>query len=133
MTRARTVIVFSIALTIGLLVGGSAVAWFYSHFLLAQSLATSAAAGVGNKVAILKSLKAGDSREVSDLLEIELDSDLIVLGLVPESTIDERMSRAIARAAEYRTTSPYKSGDPQVDSAVASVLSKHRVAKTKEK
>jgi hypothetical protein len=116
-----------------LLAGGSAVAWFYSHFLLAQSLATSAAAGVGNKVAILKSLKAGDSKEVADLLEIELDGDLIVLSLVPESTIDERMSRAIARAAEYRTTSPYKSGDPQVDSAVASVLSKHRAVKSKEK
>jgi len=133
MTRVRIAIVCSVVLVIGLLAGGSAVAWFYGHFLLSQSLASSAAAGVGNKVVILKSLKAGESNKVAVLLETELDGDLVILGLVPESTIDDRMSRAIARAADYRTAYPYKSGDPVVDSAVSDVLSKHRLAKSQGK
>jgi hypothetical protein len=133
MTRGRIAIVCSIVLVIGLLAGGSVVAWFYSHFLLTQSLATSAAAGVGSKVAILKSLKAAESDKAAVLLETELDGDLVILGLVPESTIDERMSRAIARAADYRAAYPYKSGDRVVDSAVSEVLTKHRLAQDQGK
>src|SRR5258706_9645366 len=101
MTKSRIAIVCGTVLVVGLLAGGSAAAWFYGQVLLTQSLALSAAAGVGNKVAILKSLRAGDSQQVATLLEIELDGDLVVLGLVPESAIDDRMSRAIARAADY--------------------------------
>jgi len=129
MTKSRIAIVCGTVLVVGLLAGGGAVAWFYGQVLLTQSLALSAAAGVGNKVAILKSLRAGDSQKVAALLEIELDGDLVVLGLVPESSIDDRMSRAIARAADYRATSPYKSGDPVVATAVSDVLSRHRLAK----
>src|SRR5262245_45580 len=133
MSKSRAVVVCTIVLIVGLLVGGGSTAWFYSQFLLPQSLATSAAAGVGNKVAVLKALKTGDSTKVTSLLETELNGDLIILGLVPGSTIDARMSRAIARAADYRAASPYSSGDPVVDSAVSDVLSKHRLAQSGEK
>jgi len=126
MSKLRIAIVCTIVVVVSLVAGGGSTAWFYGHFVLPQSLATSAAAGVGNKVAILKALKAGDSAKVVALLETELNGNLVVLNLVPPSTIDERMSRAIARAAEYRAAYPYKSGDPVVESAVSDVLSRHR-------
>ena len=129
MTNTRVLLICSGAFIAGVAVGGGAI-WAMTERATAQAIANDAAAGVGGKVLVLKSLRDGDAPKASEMLESMLDSDLVTLGLVPEATINPPMVRAIARAADYRSGHPYNSGDPVVDSAVSDILSKYRVARS---
>ena len=132
MTNTRIVLICSGVFIAGVAVGGGVI-WAMTERATAQAIANDAAAGVGGKVLVLKALRGGDASKASAMLESMLDSDLVTLGLVPDATINPPMKRAIARAADYRTEHPYKSGDPIVDPAVSDVLSKHRLPKDQGK
>jgi hypothetical protein len=129
MSNSRRSLLFALVFAAGALIGGGAAAWLYPSARSTEALANAAAAGLGNKLAVLESLRRGDSTNAVTLLETHLDGELVILGLLPDSAIDPRMSRAIARAAEYRSRFPYRTNDPTVDSAVAAILAKHRTKK----
>ena len=132
MTNTRVVLICTAVFVAGVAVGAAAI-WVMTERATAQAIANDAAAGVGGKVPVLKALRDGDALKASAMLESLLDSDLVTLSLVPETTINPTMKRAIARAADYRAEHPYKSGDPVVDPAISDVLAKHRLAKDQGK
>jgi hypothetical protein len=96
-----------------------------------QALAHSATAGVGTNTRILSAVRQGNTAEAALLLETSLDSDLVVLGLLPDTVLDPATKRAIARAAAYRAQYPHKSGEPIVAEAVARILAEHAKAGAK--
>jgi Flp pilus assembly protein CpaB len=110
---------------------GATVAWRMKSAETVNAIAQSAAAGVGTKTYVLSAVRKGDMPEATALLETSLDSDLVTLGLVPDSVLDSATKRAIARAAAYRAMYPYKSGEPLVAEAVARVLAEHAEAGAK--
>ena len=126
------VLVCSGVFAVGAAIGGGAI-WMMTAHSSEQAIAYDAAAGVGGKIFVLEALRGGDTSKASAMLESMLDSDLVALDLVPETTINPPMRRVIGRAADYRTRYPYKSGDPVVESAVSDILSKYRIAKGQEK
>ena len=126
MTRARTAVLALAVFVAGVGVGGGLAAWFYDQFVMSRHLSASAASGVGNKVALLRAVRAGDTKQAVQLLEIGLDGDLVVLGLLPRSVIDAPTSRILSRAATYREKHPYKSGDAEVDVAIEALLEKYK-------
>jgi hypothetical protein len=88
-----------------------------------RAIATAAAAGAGTKVFVLEQLRSGNDTRAISMLETSLDSDLVTIGLVPESATEATIGGVVRRVARYRTDNPYRSGDPVVDNAVSAVLS----------
>ena len=132
MTTTRIVLACCGVFAAGATIGGGAI-WMTTSLSTGQAIAYNAAAGIGGKIFVLEALRGGDSSKASAMLESMLDSDLVVLNLVPETTINPPMKRVVGRAADYRVRYPYKSGDPVVDSAVSDILSKYRIVKDQEK
>jgi len=132
MTTTRIALLCSGVFAVGAVVGGG-VAWMKTSLSTEQAIAYSAAAGIGGKLFVLEALRGGDTSKASAMLESMLDSDLVALNLVPDTTINPPMKRVIGRAADYRVRYPYKSGDPVIDSAVSDILLKYRPTQSREK
>lgn len=112
----------------GAIAGGGLAAWFCDRLVMSRQLSASAASGVGNKVAVLRAVRAGDTSGAVLVLESALDGDLVILGLLPDSVIDPPTGRILSRAATYREKHPYKSGDTEVDMAISDLLQKYKTA-----
>jgi hypothetical protein len=121
---------FVLWLVIGLLIGGTA-GWFaagryYSRWAQ-QFVSAGALPELGDAYHPLKALRAGDTNEAIDLLEIQLDGAIIQLSaMVPEER-DEKMKaayvRALTRVREYRAAYPRKTGIADLDEGVVDALS----------
>jgi hypothetical protein len=128
MTRARAALLSVLTFVIGAVVGGGVLAWSYSMFVMEPVVANSAAAEAGNNLVVLESLRSGDIEKAITMLEIYLDGHVVVLGLLPESSMDPMKSRLLNRVAQYRARFPRHSTDAEIDKAVADVLEKHRAS-----
>jgi predicted phosphoribosyltransferase len=133
MTRTRGIVLTVAVFIAGLACGGVAVAWILSEFLLASSLASSAAAAAFGNTVALEAIRAGDTAKASSTLESFLDSNLITLNALPASQKDESIQKILRRTAQYRAQNPRKSSEPVVDSAVSELLSKYPPKKNREK
>ena len=123
MPRAGLVALSVAAFVVGASVAGAGV-WLLTKHSTTDAVAQAASAGLGNKLRVLDALRKGDTNAAIAALEIQLDSDLVVLGLVPESALGPATKRAIGRAATYRIRYPHSSGDATIDSAVKDAMSK---------
>jgi len=78
-------------------------------------------------ILILEQLRARQTSEAVDLLELQLDGALIDLGASLEATPEKARQpialAALRRARQYRTRFPRKTGNPSVDAAVARAFS----------
>ena len=124
MNKIAVVLIATATFVVGAIVGGVAVAWFYSSVLMEPGLRSAATAGASVKLAVLTSIRAGETEKATNLLESLLDVDILTLGVLREETKrDETVERAVGRAAEYRKSHPYRSGQAEVDQRVERVLS----------
>jgi hypothetical protein len=58
------------------------------------------------------------------VLEVAVNTNVLVIGGVPESDrVEEGIRRVLRRTADYRAKYPYKSSYPELDADVAKVLS----------
>jgi Flp pilus assembly protein CpaB len=130
MKTVRIVLLCVAVLALGAAAGASVV-WRMTSTEATQAIASAAAAGVGTKTYILNAVRNGETVKAAQMLETSLDSDLVTLGVVPDTMLDPATKRAIARAAAYRAKYPYKSGEPIVAEAVARILGEHAQAGAK--
>lgn len=120
MSKRTAVILAVAALIVGILAGGWSVAFFYSRFTSLMVL-SSLSGEASTSVAELRWLRAGDTTNVIELLEIHLDGDLI--GLTPflndrsAFNRDPMYIKSLQTAKDYRTQFPRKSGSPDLDAA----------------
>jgi hypothetical protein len=121
---------FILWLVIGLIIGGLS-GWFIAgrqYGRWAEGFVTAGALPeLGDAYHPLKALRAGDTNEALDLLEMQLDGAIIQLSSVLPLQKDEKMKaayvRALTRARDYRATYPRKSGSAELDEGVAEALS----------
>ena len=122
MSKRAAIILAVVALIVGAVAGGWSVAVFYDRFtswLVIGSLTADASTTVSD----LRYLRAGDTTNVVELLEIKLDGDLI--GLVPfladprQFKRDPSYIKTLQRVRDYRAQFPHKSDSPEVDEGAA--------------
>jgi hypothetical protein len=121
MKRGAVIVISLGAFAAGIAVGVF-VAWRVNESSSAHALATAGAAGAGVKVFVLEHVRLGNGTRAASLLETSLDSDLVTIGLTPQSATDPTIRGIVRRVAQYRTDNPHKSGDAIVDDAVSAVL-----------
>ncbi len=122
MSKTRAFLLALAALVIGAVAGGGGVSKFWGRFtgdLSAGSMAAEASTTVG----ILKRLRAGDSTNAVELLEIKLDGALIGLGAflpnIPEARRDPLHIKVVRTARDYRAQFPRTNDSPEIAEGVA--------------
>jgi len=124
--RKRTAIIFAVAaLFVGVVSGGWAVGYFYSRFtsrLVLSSLTSEALSSVYE----LKNLRAGDTTNTIEILEIRLDGYLIGLTAFlddrREFDRDPSYVKSLQKVKDYRTHFPRKTDSPEVDAGADKVF-----------
>jgi hypothetical protein len=119
----RLILVALISALAGVGIGALAASWYWLEFnarFMTSNLVLRTQADLVTRVKVLESLRAGDSRGATNLLEVLLDGDLIAAGaLVREGhQFSEHARRAVALALEARRVSGYEPSDASVRSAV---------------
>jgi hypothetical protein len=111
MNKKIAIILIIIAFLIGAGSGFFLTNYFWSNFM-GKFYSTSLSAQTGMDVQLLKSLRSNNVTNAIDLLEIELDSSIVGLGVylnnVPQSKRDSIQIKMLQRAKEYRSQFPYK-------------------------
>ena len=110
----------------GVVFGGLAVGWSFSHFLLASSLKNSAALAALVETVALDSIRAGDSGKAVSTLEASLDANLLTLHGLIESHPDESVGRILRGVADYRAKNPRSPKDQIGSAEISALLSKYR-------
>ena len=118
MSKRAAIILAVVTLLVGIVAGGWAVADFYGHFTMRLILGQ-LTAEASTTTATLKRLRAGNTTNTVELLEIKLDGDLIGLGAMLTDTLelksDPQYIKTLQMVRDYRTQFPRKSGSPEVD------------------
>jgi len=122
MSKTHAFLLALAALVIGAVGGGWAVSKFWGRFT--SNLSTgSMAAEASTTVGILKRLRAGDSTNAVELLEIKLDGALVGLGAflpeIPEARRDPLHIKVIRTARDYRAQFPRTNDSPEIAEAIA--------------
>jgi glucose dehydrogenase len=118
MSKRAAIILAVLTLLIGIVAGGWAVGLFYGR-LTTRLIVGQLTAEASTTTVILKRLRAGNTTNAVELLEIKLDGDLIGLGAMladpREFKRDPQYIKTIQMVRDYRTQFPRKSGSPEVD------------------
>lgn len=126
MSRIRVVITAAVVFVVGAIVGGGAVGWAYSEFLLQPAGISAASTEAATNLAALRFIREGKTENAVALLETVLDGNLICLDMFPEDRLSKQTFAILGRAAAYRKTYPYTSSDPSVNQHISEMLAKHR-------
>lgn len=109
----------------GSITGGSSVAIFEKRSA-ENALISQLAAEASTTVVVLERLRAGNTTNAVECLELSLDSDLLGLGLLldgrelkRELKRDPSNIQAIQMVRVYRTFYPHKFGSPEAEQAAA--------------
>lgn len=123
----RTIIVAVFALAAGI-VGGAFTALHFGSRFVGQSDITGEVAEAALIVKALEQLRVKDIVAASELLEARLDGAVINMSVVDSSGFgvetDAKVRGVLREVSDYRQRFPRKTGQPNVDAAVASALSK---------
>jgi hypothetical protein len=120
MSKKAAIILAVAALFIGIVAGGWSVAFYYGRFtgwMVTSNLTSDAV----TSVAEIKMLRAGQTTNTVELLEMRIDGDLI--GLTPfladRREFDRNPSniKALQTVKDYRTKYPRKSESAELDAA----------------
>jgi hypothetical protein len=118
MSKNAAIILAVITLLIGVVAGGWAVGIFYGR-LTTRLIIGQLTAEASTTTVTLKRLRAGNTTNAVELLEIKLDGDLIGLGAMltdpRELKSDPQYIKTLQMVRDYRTQFPRKSSSPEVD------------------
>ncbi len=118
MSKKAAIILAVMTLLIGIAAGGWAVGMFYSR-LTARLIVGQLTAEASTTTVTLKRLRAGNTTNAVELLEIKLDGDLIGLGAMladpREFKSDPQHIKTLQMVKDYRAQFPRKTGWPEVD------------------
>ena len=122
-SKPAAIILAVVALLVGVVAGGWSVAAFHGR-LTSRLFISSLTLDTSTTVDTLRRLRAGDTPNAVELLEIQLDGDLIGLGTFfiadpRELKRDPSYSRTLQMARDYRAQFPRKSRSPKIDEDVA--------------
>ena len=118
MSKKAAIILAVAALLVGVIAGGWSVAALYGR-ITSRVVIGSLTSDASMAVVQLKHLRAGDTTNVIELMEIKLDGDLI--GLTPfiddprELKSDPVYFDTLRHVRDYRTQFPHKSDLPETD------------------
>jgi hypothetical protein len=87
--------------------------------LLSDMNAQRSATEVAFNTRILNELRSGKTNAAIELLEIRLDGGLTAFDSPDELNYRQKYGKILKSAKEYRSKHPYKSGNPEIDVAVA--------------
>jgi hypothetical protein len=121
--RSRSSITFALAaLIVGIVIGGGGFAALYGRFTNHFFITSSATEAV-TTVVILKQLRAGNTTNAVEILEMKLDEDLMTLGSFLDNPRDLKSDphyiKTLQMARDYRIQFPHNSSSPLVDEATA--------------
>ena len=114
-------VVFFIAGAAGGVFGGF---YFGAEWLLNRWVAEQAG-DIKGHIDVLKALRAGNTGQAIEMLEVLVDDDLVVLepeGYRLHRGVRDEMYAALRAAQQYRADQPRKSKRPHVDEMVRNVL-----------
>jgi hypothetical protein len=122
----RVAIIFAVvSLLIGIAVGGWTVAYVYGH-LTTRLAVSQLTAEASMTTATLKCLRAGETTNAVEILELQLDGDLLQLGSYlddpHEITSDPTYIKTLQIVKDYRTQFPRKSRSIEVDAGADKVF-----------
>lgn len=110
----------------GLVCGG----WLLSHYYsgwLDSYISNASSAGIADRYAVLKALRAGDTNQAANFLEQQMDGQILLYaGMkshVSVGAIDRADIRLLKSVRDYRATYPHIGDAGAVDKTVASILS----------
>ena len=126
MKKIRPLLFLILALLIGWAIGSYTSDHFYNKWIQ-RYLARNALDGISERLTTLNTLKAGDTNQVMELLESQMDAQIMALGAtMREASIAERPAgeaQLLTRLRDYRATYPRKTSRPEIDRNVATILS----------
>lgn len=126
MKKIRPLLFVLLALLAGWAIGSYTSDHFYDKWIKRYQ-ARSAHDGVNDRLAPLNALQAGDTNQLVELLETQLDSQIMALGTVlQEMPVAQRPAADIQllnRLRDYRAAHPRKTKRPEIDQQVAGILS----------
>jgi hypothetical protein len=113
-------------LVIGLVGGWFATAHSYNQWI-ASYMKTSASVNLDARCRALSQLRAGNTNQAVETLEIEMNGDILTFGsFLRDMPADEHRAadmKLLAAVRDYRAVHPWKTADyPDVDKAVAEVF-----------
>jgi len=110
----------------GLIGGGALVAHFYNRQMEAY-IASTSFMGIGDRYAVLRALRTGDTNQAAAFLEQQLDGQILLYaGMksdVPVASLERSDIRLLMRVRDYRLLHHYIGDDGGVDRTVAGILS----------
>jgi len=125
MKKIRPLLFLILALLAGWGIGSYTSDHFYNQWIQ-RYLARNALDGVGDRFATLNALRAGDTNQVVELLESQLDGQIMALGAaMRESPAAQRPAaevKLLARLQDYRAVHPRTTSRPEIDQKVAAIL-----------
>jgi len=121
--KSRSSIIFALAaLVVGIVIGGGGVAALCGRFTN-RFIISASAAEAGTTVHILKQLRAGNTTNAVEELEMDLDEDLMTLGSFLDNPrglkSDSPYNKTLQMARDYRIQFPHNSSSPLIDEATA--------------
>ena len=126
MKKIRPLLFLILALLAGWGIGSYTSDHFYNQWIQ-RYLTRNALDGVSDRLATLNALRAGDTNQVMELLESQLDGQLVALGATmqgpPAAQRPAAEVKLLARLRDYRAVHPRKTSRPEIDQKVAGVLS----------
>ena len=127
MAILKSVLVGFLACFIVGAVAGAAGGWYVGVSFLLDNWVTEQSNDVKGHIEVLKILRAGNTGQAIEVLEMRLDDDLVVLepeGYRIGPDTRKNMYATLRAAQQYRTEQPRTSKRRQVDEMVANVLKK---------
>ena len=126
MKSIRPFLFMILALLIGWAIGLYATQHYYEQWI-GRYQTRHAFDGVNDRLIVLNPLRAGDTNGAAELLESQLDGQLLMLGTlmqnVSASELQPRQLQLLTQLRNYRAAHPRQTSQPEIDRAVAGVLS----------
>ena len=128
-SRTQFVIVAIIALLVGGVGGGLAGGYVAAYFVggfMSDGMMLGNAVDTQMNVAVLRSIRDGETERATEMLETSLDGNILSLSSSAEYSdrTNEAVAKAIRNARGYRSDHPRKTDLPELDNAVAEILSR---------
>jgi len=116
MKKSRLIFLVSGTFLLGIIIGAVVAGFLCVHFMNRfASLAAGSAATMD--VATLQRIRTGDTNRAIELVEINLDGDIVMLGSylgdVSPSRRDPALVGVLQQARDYRTKHPRKANSPE--------------------
>jgi hypothetical protein len=123
MKKSIATLITLVAFGAGIVAGVSGAIWWDGK-RISQAQASVAGAALLQDTAALVRLRANDVSGALSVLEAAVDTNVLVIGGLPESArVNEDVQRVLRRTAEYRAKYPHKAAYPEINTDVAKVLS----------